>query len=328
MTGRRVLVLAVSLAVAASACSSVSSNDTATRAAATGLRLLTPTASTTSASTTPCTTNDSTARSFAPGSTMPAPGRMPAGSYMAAIQRRGYLIAGVDQNTLGFGYREPNNKIEGFDVDIVRAIATAIFGNPNAVRLEAVTTAQRQTAVVDRSVDLVASLYSITCDRWQVLDFSTEYYAAKQGVLVRASSPIEHVSDLNGKRVCATKTSTSINQIHKFAPRAILDPVDLRPECLVHLEEGTADAISTDDTILYGLMRQDSQTRLLTDDLNQPERYGIAINRQHPDFVRFVNGVLEQVRVDGRWEQYYSKLELQLHMPPALPPTPLYGRQP
>jgi polar amino acid transport system substrate-binding protein len=328
MNPRHLVVLGASLALVASACSSITGNDAATREATNGLRVLVPSATTESASSPTCTTNAATARSFAPDGPLPAPGEMRADTYMGRIQKRGYLIAGVDQNTLGFGYRLPNNEIEGFDVDVVRAIATAIFGSAK-VRLKAVTTAERSTAVESGKVDLVASLYSITCDRWRDFDFSTEYYAAKQGVLVPFDSPIKTVSNLNGKRVCATKTSTSIDQIRKFAPHAILDPVDLRPECLVHLQEGTADAITSDDTILYGLMRQDSQTRLLTDDLHQPERYGIAINQAHPDFVRFVNAVLEQIRSDGRWEQYHhDDLEQQLGIPPTTPPPPLYGRQP
>jgi polar amino acid transport system substrate-binding protein len=327
MNPRRVLLIALSLVVA-SACSSISSHDAATRNAAAGLRLLTPFASDAKASPATCTTNDATARSFVPEGPLPTPGDMTAGSYMAAIRKRGYLIAGVDQNTLGFGYREPDNEITGFDIDIVKAIATAIFGSPD-VRLRAVTTAERKTAVEKGQVDLVASLFSITCDRWQDFDFSTEYYAAMQGVLVPAGSPIRNVKDLNGKRVCATKTSTSIGQIRKFAPHAILDGVDLRPECLVHLEEGSADAITSDDTILYGLHLQDpDHTRILNVNLHQPERYGIAINKAHPEFVRFVNAVLEQIRSDGRWELFHRQLEQQLGIPPTTPPLPRYGRQP
>jgi polar amino acid transport system substrate-binding protein len=326
---RRLAVLGLALAVFATACSSISTDDAATRKAKNGLALLTPPAvAATTVSTAKCTTNDDTARSFAPDDPLPPPGHMRSGSFMATIQNRGFLVAGVDQNTLGFGYRDRYGRIKGFDIDIVKAIAAAIFGRP-LVRLKSVTSAQRKTAVMNGSVDLVASLYSITCDRWQDFDFSTEYYAAKQGVLVRYDSPIKKVSDLNGKRVCATSTSTSIDQIRKFAPRAILDPVDLRPECLVHLQEGLADAITADDTILYGLHVQDRRnTRLLTDDLNQPERYGIAINQKHPEFVHFVNGVLEQLRTDGGWEaSFHANLE-QLDIPPALPPQPLYGRQP
>jgi polar amino acid transport system substrate-binding protein len=252
---------------------------------------------------------------------------MPARSFMAAIQKRGYLRVGVDQNTLGFGYlNSESGQIDGFDIDIAKQVATAIFGSrPGTIRFYAVTSTQRVPAVQHNTVDIVASAMSITCDRWQLVDFSTEYYAARQSVLVRDHSTIHHVSDLNGKRVCATTGSTSIQHIQKFAPRAKLDAVGLRTECLVHLEEGLADAISTDDTILYGLKKQDTfGTRLITDDLKTPERYGMAINQAHPDFVRFVNAVLEQVRTDGRWAYFDQLLHTAIDIPLQNPPAPKY----
>ena len=277
----------------------------------------------------PCTTTDDTARSFRPQGPLPPPGQMPARTFMQKIQARGKLIVGVDQNTIGFGYRDAKGgDIAGFDTDLLREIAAAIFGSRDAIEFLAVTSAERIPAVKKGSVDIVASIMSITCERWRQVDFSTEYYAARQRVLVRAHSPIHHVADLNGKRVCATKGSTSIDQIHTFAPGAKLDAVDLRTECLVHLQEGLADAISTDDTILYGFEAQDPNTTLLPDDLNQPERYGMAIRKDHPEFVRFVNAVLEQVRADGRWTKFHRKLEHDLHIPATAPPAPLYRNGP
>ena len=69
---------------------------------------------------------------------------MTPGSFMARIRARGYLIAGVDQNTYHFGYLNPlNGKIEGFDIDMVRAVAAAIFGNPDKVQYKAISDAQR-----------------------------------------------------------------------------------------------------------------------------------------------------------------------------------------
>ncbi len=62
------------------------------------------------------------------------PPQVTSGSFMATIRERGYLIAGVDQNTYHFGFRNPfNGQIEGFDIDMIKAVAQAIFGNPNQV---------------------------------------------------------------------------------------------------------------------------------------------------------------------------------------------------
>ena len=66
-----------------------------------------------------------------PLSPMPDSGQMPAGSWMAHIQARGYLIAGVAQDTYLWAYRNPGTaQLEGFDVDMLEQVNQAIFG-PN-----------------------------------------------------------------------------------------------------------------------------------------------------------------------------------------------------
>src|SRR5262245_35067737 len=82
--------------------------------------------------------------SFAPPSVMPQPNQMPQGSFMRTIQERGRLVVGIDQTTVPFGYRNPETgNIEGFDADVLREIARAIFGNPDAIEFKAITFDQR-----------------------------------------------------------------------------------------------------------------------------------------------------------------------------------------
>jgi polar amino acid transport system substrate-binding protein len=239
--------------------------------------------------------------SLRPLDSRPAPGQMPAGSTMAKIFQKGVLTVGVDQNTLLFGYRNPRtNELTGYDIDVAHEIARAIFGDPNKVEYKVVTTAQRQNAVQDGAVDLVASLYTITCTRWHEISFSTEYYRAAQGVLIRKADAekISGPADLANKRVCATKGSTSSTNFQRIQPAAEMVEVANRTECLVALQDGRVDAVTADDTILYGFQAQDRTTRVLDTRLSD-EPYGLAINKGQPDFVRFVNGVLERMRADG-----------------------------
>ena len=82
---------------------------------------------------------------------------MTPGSFMAKILARGYLIAGVDQNTYDFGFRSPfNGQLEGFDIDMIKAVAQAIFGNPNKVLYKAIPDSLRETDVQSGVVDIVA----------------------------------------------------------------------------------------------------------------------------------------------------------------------------
>jgi polar amino acid transport system substrate-binding protein len=234
------------------------------------------------------------------------PPRVIPGSFMARIRARGYLIAGVDQSTYHFGYLNPRNgKIEGFDIDMVRAVAAAIFGNPGKVQFKAISDAQRIPDVRSGAVDIVAHTMTINCERLQQVDFSTVYFDAGQRVLVEANSPARSLANLGGKRVCATKGSTSIANIRAAPSHPVPVPVPFWTDCLVLLQQGGVAAISTDDSILDGLAAQDPWTKIVGPRFTS-EPYGLAISKQHPDFVRFVNAVLQRLRANGRWAASYA----------------------
>jgi polar amino acid transport system substrate-binding protein len=259
--------------------------------------------------------------SLRPPAVLPTPGAMPAGGYMAEIERRGYLIAGVDQNTLLFAYFNPlEDKLEGFEIDLLRDIAQAIFGNPDKIVFKAITTDERIPAVQDQSVDLVADAVTITCARRQQVDFSSVYYDAGQKLLVPSNSTVRSVKDLGGEPVCATIGSTSLWTLEHQHPEPKPYQVQQRTDCLVALEQGKVDAITSDDSILLGFKAQDPQTKIVGPSF-APEPYGIAINKAHPDFVRFVNGVLAQMRADGAWRALYKRW---LGPKPPTPPTATY----
>ena len=174
--------------------------------------------------------------------------------------------------------------------------------------------------------DIVVDTMTMTCDRWQQVNFSTEYYHAGQRVLVKRNSPVKGMADLGGKKVCAAEGSTSIKNIAanlaKTNPPPV--PVSVRDwtDCMVMLQQGQVDAMSTDDTILSGMQLQDPNDTQLVGAPFTDEPYGIAMSKNHPDLVRFVNGVLQKMRDDGTLHGIYVKW-LQGNAPPT-PPTAKY----
>jgi polar amino acid transport system substrate-binding protein len=242
---------------------------------------------------------------------------------MRKIQERGRLIAGVDQTTLLFGYRNPETgAIEGFDIDLLREVARAIFGDPSRIELKVATSPQRLPLVMSGDVDIVASAITVNCSRRQDVDFSSIYYLAHQKVLVMTGSGINGVPDLKGKTVCATIGSTSVDNIRKIAPDAVPYSVTTRADCLVALQEGWVQSITSDNTILDGFHAQDPNTQILPEALTD-EPYGMAMQKGHPEFVRFVNGVLDRSRTNGTLESLNERW-LQSTGEAAPPPTPRY----
>lgn len=328
MTRRLLCVLAAAFILGAG-CSGA---DQASRDALAALAVKATTTTTApSPTTTTPTCSYNPVASLRPQGPLPAPGNMAAGTYMATIEQRGRLIVGVDQNTNLFGYLNPQDgQIEGFDIDMLRQVAKAIFGDDGhneGTRLQfvAISAAQRITYVQSGQVDIVADTMTINCARDHQVSFSSEYYDAGQSILVRDDSPIASSAELGGKRVCAAAGSTSIDNVlntgltHAQAPALPVSVTDWT-DCLVDLQSGTVDAISTDDTILAGLAAQDPQTKLVGGKFTD-EPYGMAMSLGHPDFVRFVNAVLAQMRIDGTWaaiwDHWLSKVYGATPAPPA-----------
>jgi polar amino acid transport system substrate-binding protein len=267
--------------------------------------------------------------SYAPDGPLPSPNDLPAGSTMARIKDRGRLIAGVSADTFLLGSRNPlNGRIEGFDIDMVKAVTKAIFGDETKYQLRVITAAQRIPALQEGEVDLVARNMTITCDRWTQIAFSSEYYRSGQKILVRKGSKATSLADLKGQRVCAPRGTSSMENLIKLAPEAIPVGSDSHTGCLVLFQQSEVAAITGDDTVLAGLAAQDPYAIVPEQRAFTAEPYGLGIPAKNVDFVRFVNARLAQMRSDGQWTAIYNRWLADSLGPAPSPPRAIYGRAP
>ncbi|MFG1922629.1 glutamate ABC transporter substrate-binding protein [Cryptosporangium sp. NPDC048952] len=239
---------------------------------------------------------------------VPAPGRMPAGSAMQKIVQRGRVIIGIDQNAYLLAYRDPTTgELTGFEIDLAREISRALFGSPDKVQFRHITTADRIPVLQRREVDMVIRTITMTCSRWEQINFSTEYLRARQRIVVNRGSGITSLDDIAARRgkVCATKGSTSIAKV-AAVPGIVPVTTDITLDCLVLLQQGQVDAVSTNDTILLGLVAQDPGTEMVGPPFSS-EPSGVGIPKEDVDLVRFVNGVLERVRSSGALARSYQR---------------------
>jgi polar amino acid transport system substrate-binding protein len=280
-----------------------------------GMRELMPTQSPTTPLATGC---DLTA------SLRPFSDKKDADEAVAAIRQRGTLLVGLDIGSNLFSFRDPiSGEITGFDVDIAGEIARDIFGTPSKVEYRILSSNDRIKALQENKVDVVVKTMTITCDRRKDVAFSTVYLIANQRILAPLDSPISAPADLSGKRVCAASGTTSIDRLTRITPAPIIVSVVSWADCLVALQQRQVDAVSTDDSILAGLVSQDPYLHIVGPDLEE-EPYGVGINLQNPGLVRFVNGTLERIRRDGTWYALYRKWLTVLSQTQA-PPTPRYS---
>jgi polar amino acid transport system substrate-binding protein len=248
---------------------------------------------------------------------------------MRKIVDRGYIVVGISADTYLFGARNPfTGRIEGFDIDIARAVAQSLFGDPSKLQLRVITAKDRIPLLEDRSVDMVVRNMSMTCDRWTQIGFSAEYYRSGQKVLVGKNLPnAENLSlaDLKGKRVCAPAGTTSLAKLQSVQGPIAVTAAN-HTGCLVLFQQGDVEAITGDDTVLAGLAAQDPNTVITTAKAITVEPYGIGVNKADVYFARYLNRVIAELEADGRWKSIYTKWLADTLGPAPSPPKPVYGR--
>lgn len=245
------------------------------------------------------------------------------GPAIDAIRARGRLLVGLDTGSNLFSYRDPvSGAIVGFDADIAREVARDLLGSPDLIEFRSLGSAERESALQNRTVDLVAKTMTINCERREKVTFSTVYLRANQRVLAVKNSGIRSLADLAGRRVCIVSGTTSLEHMRRDQPAATILTVPSWADCLVVLQQRQVDAVSTDDAVLAGLAAQDPYTELVGGSISE-EPYGIGITKGNDDLVRFVNGTLERIRNDGTWVGLYQKYLTVLGPVPA-PPAPTY----
>jgi ABC-type amino acid transport substrate-binding protein len=228
----------------------------------------------------------------------------PQGSTMAALQQEGEITIGVKFDVPPFGFENPQtNEVEGFDVDMGNIIADELGVEPKFI--EAISD-NRIPFLEDGTVDLILSTMTITTDRAVEIDFSRPYFVAHGRILVPGDSDIGGIKDLNGRKVCTGLGSTYESTIEKQAPQADLKLVESYSECFELIQNGSVDAVSTDDVILTGMIIQDDSLKLAGEQMTV-EPYGAGVPDGDQQFADFVSGVVEETFENGQWDDLYQK---------------------
>lgn len=250
------------------------------------------------------------------------------------LLNRGRLVVGVSADTFKLGWANPfeDSELQGFDIDVARAVADALGVT---LQLRVISAADRlpllgaDPSKQKQEVDLVVRNMTMNCDRWSKIGFSGVYYNATQKVLVREDDVPAFQKDgldsLAEKKVCAPKGSTSIDNIKAKQPKAISVEAPNHTGCLVKFQQGDVDAITGDDTVLAGLAAQDPYAEVPDQGSLEDEPYGVGANKDDVALIRFVNSVLDRRRANGEWQASYDKW-LKPYLDEAKPPTPKYGR--
>ena len=132
-------------------------------------------------------------------------------SRLDTVKNRGSLICGVNGQLPGFSFVNENGEYSGMDVDICRAVASALFNDPDKVEYRDLSAQERFTAVQSGEVDLLSrnTTWTISRDTSVGMEFAPTTFYDGQGIMATKASGIAALQDMQGKSVCVLAGTTS-----------------------------------------------------------------------------------------------------------------------
>ena len=235
-------------------------------------------------------------------------------TYMYALQTKGKIRIGALDNAAPFSSREPSGRYSGFEPDLGRELAKAIFGPrqdiDTVIEWISVDRTTAVSALMSQQADVVIARVPVTEERAAVIDLTDTYFVTGERILVRSTNEeIKDLADLDTKTVCVPTGSPVEAHIEEANESARTLALDTYSSCLGALQQGQVDAIGADELTLWGLVRQDQNTKIVGHALLE-ERYGVGTKKNTSDrqgFLPFINTWLAGAIRDGTWGRLYAQ---------------------
>ena len=189
------------------------------------------------------------------------------------VVKRGYLICGTNDEFPGFSQEVMmsggEERWEGFDVDLCRAVASAIFGDENAVEFEIVNGTTRFTFLIDGTIDLLsaATTYTYTRNVLKKLEFMPTTFYDGQGFIVRKTLGVSSAKQMEGARICFSSSGTAAKNIKDFFKKHFINYIPVP----VPSNEKTRNVYKRGECDMYGTDRSGLASNRLGFD--HPERH-------------------------------------------------------
>ncbi len=179
-------------------------------------------------------------------------------SRLETVKARGRLVCASRTDVAGYGYLDANGRNIGFDIDLCRAVAAAIFGNGDALEVIPISAAERGPTIQSGDVDMLARTVTWTTTRdSQWGNYTVVTFYDGQGFMVRKDKNINSALQLGGTSVCVTSgTTTELNLADFFRQNNLeLESVVFENTAAVvsAYEQGRCDAFTNDKSQLAAL---------------------------------------------------------------------------
>lgn len=229
----------------------------------------------------------------------------------AASGQKETLIVGLDDTFAPMGFRDDNNEIVGFDVDLAKEVGERL---DIEMQFQPIDWAMKETELNTGNIDVVWNGYAITPERAEKVTLSEPYMENAQIIVVKKDSGITKKSDLEGKLLATQQSSSSIDKIkedpsgiyNKLGDELVLYPTN--NNAFLDLEAGRVDAIVVGEVYGRYYIKESGKDvfAILEEDFGAEET-AVAIQKGNTELKEKIDQTLNEMRADGTYDEIYGK---------------------
>lgn len=216
----------------------------------------------------------------------------------SADQKKETIIIGIDDKFAPMGFRDENNDIVGFDIDMARAAGEKMGVE---VEFQPIDWSTKETELASGRIHLIWNGYTVTDERKQKVLFTKPYLENAQVVATLADSTIEKLDDLAGKEVGIQALSSALDALneHPISSEVKLNEYKDNVLALADLKNGRTEAVVIDKVAVEYYMTQQPNTFKLLEEELAPEQYAVGVKKGNEELLNKLQAALDEMNEDG-----------------------------
>ena len=209
------------------------------------------------------------------------------------------IVVGLDDNFPPMGFRDKENKLVGFDIDLAREAAKRLGSE---VEFKPIDWNAKEAELNGKRVDVLWNGLTITEQRKANIAFTTPYLENRQIVVVTAKSPIKSKADLVGKVVGLQDGSSAVEAVEKDGAAKSVKEIKKYGDnvaALMDLSTGRLDALVVDEVVgRYYLSKKPGEYVVLEDNFGT-EEYGVGVRKDDGELLAKLQKTMDEMKKDG-----------------------------
>jgi polar amino acid transport system substrate-binding protein len=234
-------------------------------------------------------------------------------SKLDKILDRGYLIVGTGSTNAPWHFKDADNNLVGFDIDMARLVAKGLFDDPDKIEFVFQSGDARIPNLTTDKVDITCQFMTVTAGRAQQVEFTIPYYREGVGLLMLGSGKYQNHGELKAAggdvTVSVLQNVYAEEMVHAALPEAKVDQYDSVDLMYQALNSGRSDAAATDQSSLRWFMQQSPGRYRDAGYGWNPQSYSCAVKPGNQRWLNFANSVLHEAMTGVEFNTYAASFK-------------------